>query len=362
MLWSVTDLSATEPVLRNDQMWQTVEIGRAGDISARLRVRKQASIDQEEWLVLEIENRSDQGRVIRHLHCNLNRKRFLRDSGQLVSSGGFASGGTWALFPKLHQEAHARRLPGLTIPPGVIESPRALSNSGACSLGLPPAEGWRVEGTVWFHLKTDLGETIRIDLPGIAFTFDWVPPDADGIKRMQATLRRLLTEQDDGNWEHQGYYVIALLRLPEVAKDLSTEELLEAVSRRSDGGGNRRYLFEVLEKYHADDPVVVETFSKWMDEQRKYVFKDLRSQPWIWDPAWVERFVRKVEQVQPSLFLQDNLSINILHAHRDTWPKGDVSQRLTAAILSRSDLPDIPLAEFDDQQSLIKRRFVECLG
>jgi hypothetical protein len=250
--------------------WQAIPVYQDQQVEVRLRVRGKASLAVPDWLVIEFENKTDKplpigiggNYGIRNEVANLR-------TGKGVSSGGLASGNDYDMLGG-HRKA---------LPVGPYKNVRRVSDYSAALLGLPPPEGWRVRGR--FHFDLDLKGRGRIETPpdGVPFEFEWHHPGEAGYAAMRQRLKQLLKEPE---YEaHHVYILDAHLKVPEVARVLTRDDLLRALSGREGSFDGRWSLLQYLNRHFRDDAELRAYFLRRLNEGVGQTVEDLANgAPW----------------------------------------------------------------------------------
>src|SRR5262249_31858946 len=148
--------------------------------------------------------------------------------------------------------------PPIILKPGetcrVVDQP---SDCSAALLRLPGEDGLRVRAVV--HLRLDFksadGSVRETPKEGVPVTFEWHYPDEAGFQAMRARLRKLLQNPED--WSHRLYLLATYLKVPEVAREMTRDELLNAVvCRRHRDAWGRSQVAAALGRQFPRDPAV----------------------------------------------------------------------------------------------------------
>jgi hypothetical protein len=317
--------------------WEVVDVGSIGDLALRLAVLRTATLADEEWIGLEIENAGDEPVEVRTARYSIEAKWTDPRTG-LPSSRCLASGATLSMFPEAWRPTPASHF---LIRPGVHRLLGELSNCCSAGLGLAPEGGLVVEAHL--HLTLNLGEEREYSTPpdGVPFTFEWRRPDPAGFEAVQARLRRLLDEPCGvGDVYHESRVRVfeMLLRVPGVGDALTAEELLAGLAGRAYG---RRVLVNEIARRFGRDPRVIEYYATRLKAGSDDVVRDLAGEHGIWDPAFVKPLLDYFEQSQDYAERYTGSSmyaaLAALSAHYGDWPAElHIPSRLSSSILAQS--------------------------
>ena len=278
------ELNALAADTLND--WKSVEIGKAGELTVRLRVKPSASLADEEWLAIEFENHGKSDIKIDMAQYRIESERSNLETGIFVSSGSLAHGNAHDLFPDAWDTVPiAERV----VPPGVYRMIDHPSLYSSALLGLPPGDGCLVKAQVFVDLRINHE---RVKLEAKKFEFQWLYPDAKGFDAMRLRLLHLLA--NPRNAVQHAYILYTLLAVPELAQAASAQQLLAAIEPRVEAFSGRQYVLEHLNNQYAGESAVVEYFFSRIVDTDTLITEDLRSVPKVWDsrflPALLNRF------------------------------------------------------------------------
>jgi hypothetical protein len=321
--------------------WRTAELLRDGDLIVRLKVKRQASLADTEWLALEFENAGRQPLVVTHAHYALNSERSNLQTGHPDSSGSLASGNMYDLFPDAWK---ATPVAPVVLEPGkthrVAEQP---SDYSAALLHPAPPGGLRVRATALLWLSLKDGRHLKTPDAGVSFEFDWLPPDAAGMRSLSDRLHKMLATPD--RRYANGYVLDTLLKIPELAQAVTRDELLDAVARRTNADG-RVYVARHLAQRFPNDPKVIAYYRGRLDAGDASALIDLSSGG-IWHPSFTETVLRLYETAPQNY----GGAFVALDAHRADWARGvKVSERLAAVVRRLHPVLETPVAKLPDRQ------------
>lgn len=319
----VADAGPGDKAPAND--WRETILAKEKDLTVRLKVLAKASLAETGWMALEFENSGEKPLTVRNAHYWITAEYGRLGTDELATSGNLASGSSYDLFP--HAWA-TRPVAPIVLPPGktyrALEQP---SDYSAALLGLPPATGWTVRGRIFIALNLSDGRELRAaEAAGLPFRFDWLYPDDAGFKAIQARFGKLLRAPE--NKPHHGRILGAYLRIPEVARSATVDELLVALALRRGAFEGRGDIAAHLAKRFGNDPAVTAYYSQRLQDGDDVVFSDLL-QTTLWDNSHVKPLVRLYES-DPS---KHHGALAVLHKHRGDWIKdADISRRLSAVV------------------------------
>lgn len=326
---------ATEPADARSASWwhalscHVVELGRGGDLSVRLRVRRTASIADAEWLAFEFENDGTEPIVLEAPSYSIRGEQCHPQTGAVLLSGPMASGGAFDMFPQSWQESSV--VP-ITIAPGlhrIAEHPTLYS---AALLGLAPRDGCRVQARL--HFATGISGHGRLATPpeGVRFAFDWAHPGEQGFAVARERLTELLAQPTTS--VQRNYFASALLGIPEVGGVLSAEACLAAIDRQVGPWNVRDTLVSYLGSRSPTDPKVLAYYRQRLVPTDERVLDELARAPRIWDESFVEPIV-KMYEADPR---RQGRALSVLHDHGRPQRAPAIARRLSTALLTTDPL------------------------
>ncbi len=318
--------------------WQSVDLGRLGDLIFRVRVLTPASLRDEEWLSLEFENTGREPVRVTNAYYRIERTTLDPQSWHAVSFGSLASGNTYDLFPDAWKTTPVAPI---LLQPGVYRVVRHPSDYSAALLGLAPPAGWTVEARL--HLTLELAGQRLFSTPtrGVPLTFEWRPVDPSRFDLLRARLRRLIhaPTRDDAHV----YILQVLLNVPNVGDTLTAAELLASLAGRTGSLDGREALLAEIARRFPRDPAVLDYYATrlragptpWRPGQppqrSEYdlALEDLAREPRIWDPNWVASLLDQFER------LSVGTTLSVLASHHADWPIGlAVPARLSTGVIA----------------------------
>lgn len=306
-----------------------VDLGRAGDLTVRLRVRRAASIADAEWLAFEFENHGTEPIVLVFPSYSTAADRCDPQTGAVLVSGSMASGNAFDLF---QQAWSGLRAVPITIAPGlqrIAEHPTLYS---AALLGLAPRDGYRIEARLHFSTEVAGHDKVATPTEGVRFEFDWVHPGEEGLAVARARLTELLAQPTQS--VQRNYFASALLAIPEVGGVLSVDELLAAIERQAGALSVRDQLVRYLDARSPTDPKVLAYYRARLVPTDERVLDELARAPRIWDESFVEPIVTMFE-ASPR---RQGKALSVLHAHGRPQRDPAIARRLSTALLTTDPL------------------------
>jgi hypothetical protein len=188
------------------------------------------------------------------------------------------------------------------------------------------------------------------------FQFEWLYPDAAGIKRMCGRLKSFLARPND-KFDHLAI-LGALLRVPEVAQSASGQELLAALENHHGQFSGGDTILAYLGEHRAADPVVVGDFQRRLNAGDPLVVVRLMRAWKMWSPTFAEPLLQIYEQ-DP---LNNSDAIKIFAWHSQGKPADPaIARRLSTAWLKvarrigqkPSELPLVELSEWSREVMML---------
>ncbi len=307
------------------KIWNSIELATVENLEFHLMYLPIASLGDEEWIRLVFKNKGDKPVQIKDVSYRIESERFSIDGKTRIAIAGLASGGTHSLFPHAWETTP---IAAIVISPGetyvVAGYPSRYSSA---LLNMPPKEGLLVKAKLYFDL--DLKGTKRFSSPkeGAYFEFKWQYPNKDDFIHMQQRLKVLLREAKSESTH--AYILKTLLGISEVSKDISFDELTEAINRRSGRMGGRNYLVDHLYRKF-DKEKVIDFYLARLKNKDTRIFDDLMEQKSIWSTAFIEPLIVMHENIEDSAFR----ALFVLNMHVDEWKKDRaITSRLSSAVL-----------------------------
>ncbi len=314
---------------------RVVALARDGDLTARLHVKRQASLASAGWLVLELDNAGPEPLEVLNVNWWIEAGRDDLKTRKGVCSGRLGSGGGLALLP---DAAKAVRPDGPRLLPGgrAVRVVDPVSDATAALLGPAPPNGLLVRAT--FHLVLTLkgGRPVATPDEGVPFAFEWHPLDAAGVRSAGNRLRGLLASP--ANTAPHGDLLGALLDVPEVAREASRDDLLAGLAARGKPGDGRDHVARAVNGRFAADPKVVAFYREKLVGGDDAAVHDL-AQADVWHPSFTGPLVAYYE-THPG----GHDALSALARHRAGWdPAAKAPGRLSAVVWKANPILGKPL-------------------
>ena len=318
--------------------WQSVSIARQDQAELRLRVKREASLADEEWLAFEFVNHK-RNRVIqfRSLSYCIDATHCDPTTGEPLSFGGLASGGSRDLVK-------VGPVRTISDSPRVDRAAWHPSTYSAALLGLPPETGWLVKGELRVAIESNDRTKLRDMSKPCKFEFLWRYPSEDEFAKLAERLTQLL--QNPVNRAPHAYILHTLLGIPRVAEHVSLDDLFSAMESRGNAFGGRNYIAEHLGTDYAKHPRVLQYFLKKLVEGDTSVVDDLWYAKNIWSDEYVDPIVVIFEETRRYSILL------LLETHGCPQAADpELAKRLSRVLLPRGELP----ALHEDEIALLRR-------
>ncbi len=331
-----------------DSAWQAITLIDDQGFSIRLKFKKVASLADERWLLLELENRSSHETIVDNLHYRVEYEAKPVGKGDGWSSG-LCQGSELEVFPRAWDTTPVgKRVLEMGRTHEVVE---ALSHSAAATLQnrphflrCPRNAVLDVSASAHFSLIVSFGansskKSIETPLHGIPFTFQWEPPDESAIPQLQQRLRSLCEKKDiisDGRAYPSTRLACALFDIPEVAAGLSDTELKSAAMLT--GAFNRDVARAAQRRLFERDP----TDRRYLDEMIRAVRVNPNAVNQLansefWHSDLTEGIVAATRDPQSRA-----IALRLLEAHRADWENNPRFVQQLAAIESELTLAREP--------------------
>ena len=259
--------------------WLTIPACQSKDVQVRVKVLRRASLATADWLIIEFENRSGQALPVAHGNYRIEKEVDDLRTGKGVHTGSLASGNSLDLLGSARE----------TLPAGIHRNLRQVSDYSAALMGLPPQDGWHVRARLHLDLQLSDGRDIATPAAGVPFSFEWRRPDETGYAAIRKRLTELLQKPEDQ--PHHTYILDAYLKVPEVARAFTCDDLLKALAGRKGSFDGRWSLLRHLAAQHAADPKVVAFFLPRLREGSVQALDDL-SLCSLWDRSFAAPLLR----------------------------------------------------------------------
>jgi hypothetical protein len=225
---------------QSNSNWQTLPLAESNGFSVQLRVKNRASLADNSWLALELENHSSSRTIVDNLHYRIEYEARPIGEGSMWSSG-LCQGSVTEVFP---EDWDTTPVAWHILKRGETrEVVDALSYAAAATLqGRPPFShcprdaALNVAATAHFRMSVSHGgnspkTSIGTPVHGIPFKFRWDPPPQDAIPAMQKRLRALCRDKDkitDVRALPSTRLACALLNVTAVTDGITDDELENA--------------------------------------------------------------------------------------------------------------------------------------
>jgi hypothetical protein len=247
--------------------WKVIELDSVDRISAKLRYRSHVSAADQKWLILELINQCGHDQLVRHLNYRVECNVAPVGNASAVSSR-LCGGSMLEIFPEDWDSTPVAH--HWLIDQSPRESHEAISQVATASMlrisdrlkdrdGLSNKTEMTVSATAHITMELSLGGNspgtrLKTPVAGIPFSFRWVPPDENGIRKMQHWLRgwRLREHYSDGRGSTSARLACAYLNTPEVVARLKDDELKTATEIH--GFGTREFRFAAHRRLFERDP------------------------------------------------------------------------------------------------------------
>jgi hypothetical protein len=309
-------------------VWRDTVLLKEKDLTVRLKVLARASLADIEWMALEFENKGQRPLTVTNASYWMRAEYRHLGTGQGAGSGSLASGNTFDLFP--HAWATTPVSP-IVLPPGkTYRAAEQPSDYSAALLGLPPPGGLSVRGRVYLAVDLRDGRHLRpTEAAGVPFAFDWTHPTDGGFKALRARLARLLRSPQ--NRAYHAYILGAYLRIPQVARAATADELVTALARRRGPFEGRAEVAAYVAKHFSNDPAVAAYYRQRLKDGDLVVLADLRLAA-LWDRNHVKPLVGLYES-DP---MKHHEALAVLHRYRDDWVEDGATVRLLSTVVRRA--------------------------
>ncbi len=352
ILCSVFLLFVTLAAYCGDEEWHSVKVLKHDALTIYIKVKKRATMADEDWLCIEFENTRETPFDVRNANWRIESERYNVKSKKLVSSGGLASGSDFDLFPHAWDTTPvANRL----VKKGKYRVSQQVSDRAAYCLGLPPADGLLVKAR--FYISIEFADGQRVKTPGregVPFEFEWRYPDKAGFEAMKKRLKHIL--KNPIRWQHS-WILYPLLDTPEVVNSVTIDDLLDGIKRRKNSV-DRQCLMKYINKHYCDDKKVIDFFLKRLKEGDTIIARSLAGEGKdIWHKNFIEPLVTIYEKHR------NVWELWLLYRHRAEWEKSqNIPQRLSGALLKNYDFLKKKPEELDKERTRTWALWARDLG
>ena len=294
-------------------------VGHAGRDAAAARVG-----DAEPLLVgWELHNKTDAPLIVDNASYRLNDVRVTPlDGGGITVWHGFIQGNDYDLMWREGPPPPEVGYEPPTLPPGVTRRLAYASGYGHYRLLDTPPGGVKLEGKAFFNLTTqdaDNAVTGRYATPqeGVAFAFEYRPPDAAGIAPMRRELTAMLDQPPEGVDDVvYAHHLGRLLARPEVAEAATVDALLVALDPGRSKNAARSVIAGYLNDHHASDPAVIDRYVRGLaDRATSEWLRDLSDEARdVTDARLIEPLAARAEN--PKYGTDVDFALSVLVRHR----------------------------------------------
>jgi hypothetical protein len=312
-----------------EDSWRTVELLRDGDFAARLKVKRQATLADTEWLVIEFDNAGSRSLTVSSFFYAIKGEQDDRRTGRHVDSGALASSMQYEPYPETTKHT--------PLGPVIVKAGKGIRFSerphyvSTVQLGVAPRGGLRVRGAIELRLRLSDGRSLHTPREGVPFEFDWLPPDAAGYKALGERLRKMLTAPERS--ESFRIQLARLLDIPEATREVTREELLSSLNRFTSMGIRKdSIVYHLARRFPNDANVLAYCRERMAAGDAIAVCEVIHAG--FWEPSFTEPLVRMYE-ANPSR----SGVLTALARHRAEWAEGiKAAERLSAALLKSEPL------------------------
>ncbi|MEO6595632.1 MAG: hypothetical protein ABIP94_12840 [Planctomycetota bacterium] len=320
-----------------------IECHRSDQLSVRFQIAPRATIADTDWITFEFDNHTEHPIELGELMFQIREVEvFDRATGNLVCTKDIGSGNARDLLPTQGYEP-------VMLPPGCTAAARWMNDQTAGMLGAPPAGGWRVRAHLWFGMGALDKPVTMPPIPGIAFDFEWLPPDEVGVQLLRERLAELQAARQLPDPSQR--LLRTLLAMPEVGGVVPLATLLAV---REVNNGFRGPWHPVRAHLHARFATNAE-LADWLLERLRSLdpsaLEDFAAFWSIWRPDFLPELVRRHERGEHVLRLLEGRNA----PHRDDPA---VCQRLARG--ARSQLP-AAVPKFDTMKPETRRNLASQL-
>lgn len=318
--------------------WTTVELGQMDHVQVRLLVMDEATAGDLDWIGFEVENLGEGPMPPLVGRFQIDGERLDPKTGRFIAKGSIGRGS----FDVDSPEPSLQRV-----------AFRQASDYGTALLGRPEGGRVRVEATVHLELRRHQGGQVlapaegglKLEWPGLPFTFHWAAPGQAGLERMRGRLIAMLGGPYPSTTD--SYIVGEYLKWPEVASAVSAGELLDLL-KDPDLGAQRSMFVRALADHYPE--ALVGHLHSQLRQGGHQVLSDLVVGSAVWTDAFIEPLVA-LHETDPMLGQMSPMTV--LGHHREDWRDDEtVQRRLVAGLLEAAE----QLPPLTDQTPYADRR------
>ena len=225
--------------------WEQYKVLKTGELTVQLQIRKSASLATEKWLAFHFDNQG-QPVEVRNISYRLAAEGFDAASKSPLYTGSAGQGNGFDLLGEAVPKTDA----GWTLPTGSTVVWQHTSDY-ASALMTERDRDTLIKAKLHFSITMADGRNYRTnesEEPPTA-TFLWKRWRPDQVAVMRARLRELLNAPPSHH--SAGYVVDRLLKVSDVAADISAKELVDAIPKHMDSAfSGRQPILDHLNTHH----------------------------------------------------------------------------------------------------------------
>jgi hypothetical protein len=272
------------------QEYQRVVLIEDARLDVTLLLQKRATPADENWVGFEFNNKTDAPLLLENASYRLGRVILsdLTTREGLVDTS-MASGNSYDLLWR-DGERPPEKFPRDYLAPGITKRTVYSSAYSMAILGWPKGEGLSAAGAA--HFSSRLPGKVQLQTPpeGVAFRFEWCPPDGQGIKSMRKRLLRTLAKPVDQFGD--AHLLRFLLARPEIASVADVPTLLAGLKTQQFVA--RPAILKHLEAHHARDPRVNEFVLDCMRDHEQELLRQIAGVEGLADASWLPPLVELI--------------------------------------------------------------------
>ncbi len=308
---------------------------KGAKLEVRMRCRAVATAAERDWLQIELDNKTDAPLPIAGFTWRIDWAEITDAAGKLRgTSSGLSNGHDRDVFRR------ERPLNPIVLAPGITRITAPVSDYATALLGVAEAELVVTPHVV--ALAFLAGETVtEAGGQGPVFTFRWLPPDADGVKRMRATLADLLRTQQPPIGSL--YLIGMLLKRPDVGGTLPIEDLLAlyAPTPHREAFAPWAMVLPHLDAQFATERKLLDWVLQRLRGDDATILSDLHHMPRVWRADFLPELLRRSRASTPEEAPPSRTSVLWLLEQRGAPHRGDGA---ACAELAAPSVPELGLA------------------
>gem|GEM_PF-6251815 len=261
MLFSILIFSIKS--LAQDE-WLNFELGRVGQITIQLKVKKYACAADTNWIGFEFDNNSTDTLFIDKWISYFIERTADGWTGNLSHEANFYP------FEKLSYDKYA-------IPPGTTKLYTPLSNEGSNMLGIPEnrRDTFPVECTLRFNFPPINNESL--DIKDYKFTFFWYYPTDEQFKFLTQRLEKIINKKEENREPNEWYFHAMIIEVPKITDAIPLSNYIGCLdSLEMDAwGGIRHKTIQYIDKKYNQNIEVVNYFRNALRNDYETIVDDL---------------------------------------------------------------------------------------